>query len=95
MWFKGVELSKEGIIAPVSALEHKGVVIERICNQATKDKIECACVRAQGIAIERSAYTRVFRVALVAIVNLLVPWDIGAVTCNRAHLLFPESIHFL
>ena len=44
MWFKGVEVSKEGIIAPVSALERMGVVIKRICDQATRDKIECACV---------------------------------------------------
>ena len=48
MWFKGVELSKEGIIVPVSALKRKGVAIKRIYDQATRDKIEHAYVRAQG-----------------------------------------------
>ena len=48
MWFKGVELSKEGVITPISVLERKGVAIECICDLATRDKIERACIRAQG-----------------------------------------------
>ena len=98
-WFKEVELSKEGIIAPVNALERKGVAIECICDQVTRENIESAYVRAQGtsdrcVAPEcktrdraYSTYTRVFRVSLAAIVNLLAPWDFGAITCDQTHAL--------
>ena len=57
MWFKGVEVSKEGIIALISALKRMGVAIERICDQATSDKIERASVQAQGTS-DRVSCTR-------------------------------------
>jgi hypothetical protein len=39
-----------------------------------------------------ATYSRVFRVALTAIANLLAPWDIGEVTCVRAHTLRSSAL---
>jgi hypothetical protein len=75
-----VEMSKEGFIVPDSALDH------------TKAAIECTPMHSGAHALEpknhnrtHATYSRVFHIVLAAIANLLAPWDIGAVTCNRAH----------
>jgi hypothetical protein len=70
MWFKGVELSKEGIIVPGSVLDHTRFAIERTTMSSSAPALEPKSHdRAHAIC------THVFRVSLAAITKLLVSWD--------------------
>jgi hypothetical protein len=47
MWFKGVELSKEEILVPGSALDRTRAAIEHTYDQVYNDVFECAYAQAQ------------------------------------------------
>ena len=47
MWFKGVELSKKGILGLGIALDHTRVAIERIYDQAYNDAYKRPFAQAQ------------------------------------------------
>ena len=79
MWFKGVELSKKGVIVLGSALDCTRAAIERNYDQAYTDAFE-----PKNHNRAHATYSHVFRVSLAAIANLPLPWDIGVVTCDRA-----------
>ena len=83
MWSEGVELSKEGIIVPGSALDR------------TRAVIECTPMCSSTLALEpknhdlvHATYSRVFCVTLAGIANLPASWDIAA--CHKPH----DRVHY-
>jgi hypothetical protein len=80
MWFKGVELSKEGTLVLGSVLDRIRATIERKMMRSSVPVLEPK-IYDQA----HSTYTRVFHVTLATIANLLALWDFqSSYVCSSA-----------